>query len=352
MKPILLFGIVSVLVVLSGCGNETEGVSTSDAPRHELALEKVEVREFHNVVWLPGQVVASQRISIASKVSGYLQTVKVNEGDHVSAGQVLAEIDGNSVESAITMAQAGVDSARADLEDARSDVKRLQRLSKTQHLAEDELRNAEVREANARAQLQKALAELKMHEADRVYTKLSSPEDAVIVERLADKGEFVGNGQTILQLESLSLHEIEVFAPVSLAKTIAIGQAITIRTDGTVQHPLNVLAVVPSADPVTRQVKIRLDASSIAATPGAYAEAQLITEEYSAVAVPLKAVINRAGIPGVFIVGNDDIARFRSIRLGRVQDGHQEVIVGLDSGTLIISEPTAQLRDGDRVSRQ
>ena len=250
------------------------------------------------------------------------------------------------------MAQAGVDSARADLEDARSDVKRLQRLSKTQHLAEDELRNAEVREANARAQLQKALAELKMHEADRVYTKLSSPEDAVIVERLADKGEFVGNGQTILQLESLSLHEIEVFAPVSLAKTIAIGQSITIRTDGTVQHPLNVLAVVTSADPVTRQVKIRLDASSIAATPGAYAEAQLITEEYSAVAVPLKAVINRAGIPGVFIVGNDDIARFRSIRLGRVQDGHQEVIVGLDSGTLIISEPTAQLRDGDRVSRQ
>lgn len=305
------------------------------------------------VLWLSGEVVAARSITVASKIEGYIRTVLTNEGDRVANGQLLAEIDPSEVEAGIARSEADIVAARASLADANADVERFRKLAKTQALAEDQLRDARVRAVKDRAALESAEAVLRSRVAEREYVSLAAPEDATVVRRLLEPGDLAKTGSPILLLESSGPHELEVFVPASRMSLIEPVITLPVELDEGGELNARVLGIVPSADHLSRQVKVRLALPPEQPTlPGTYGRARLIVDQAHAPAVPVSAITSRAGVEGVFVSDGDSRARFRSVRLGKLLGGLREVLSGVTPGDLVVITPSIRLRDGDRIIRK
>ncbi len=347
-KGIRCFSVLMVMFMVSACEQNNPVASTLEPAIHEVTVHSIKNIDFPSVLWASGQVVPAHRITVDSKVSGYIRSVVVDEGDSVAKGQLLAEIDATEVNTGITKAMADIKSAKASLDDARSDVTRFRKLASTQALSEDQLRNAQVLVVTAQAALDRAEAELRSSTRDLEHVRLVAPEDAIVVERLLEPGDLAGTGTPVLRLESRSHHELEVFVPVSSLNLIESGGSLPVKLDGESKLMAKILGIVSSADPRTRQVKVRLalpDNKNI--LPGTYGQAQLILGHESSPATPVSAIAVRAGIEGVYVLDGESRVHFRSLHLGRDWRGLREVLAGLSPGDRVVLSPSHQLRDGD-----
>lgn len=346
---------VVIFLTLTGChDNPPDQVDPFGVTNtHNVHLAQVEERDFPTIYSVPGTVVTGNRLQIASRVSGYIEKINVDEGDIVEPGAILVEIDNAQVEASIKSAEASVASAQAELEEAQNDVKRFRKLVSSKTITEDELRKAIVRLTGAKASFAKAQAELKSSRQNQQYTRITSPVRAQVRERLQDPGDLAGTENPILRLDVFGPMELEVYLPSTRVGNVVVGQDVDIyiQSDNT---PLtgNVKAIVWAADKVTRRSKVRIalpDSQSLA--PGQFARADIVLGEESLTVIPREAITERAGIEGAFIVDENGTVRFRSVRLGIGYKNYQEVLAGPEAGASIVLNPPALLREGDHVTQ-
>lgn len=349
----LLLAVLIVTYAVMDWKTHEHEPSPKQAENHfQLTVRLVELREMPRLYPVPGQVVPAQDIQITSRVSGFIEGIAVQEGEVVDVGNLLVEVDASGVEAAITQSEAAILAAKAELQDALADVRRFEKLAQTQVVAEERLQKARLRRDQAHAALAQAEAELRVHLADRSYTRLTSPVRARVVDRLRDPGDLAGVGTPILHLESLDDLHFETFVPSHHLRNIGIGQKVEIRLDARMK-PLtgNISHLVSSADAVTRRCRVKIALPSIEGLlPGQFGQAQLILGYEPVLVIPHNALVERAGIEGVFILGEDGIARFRSVRPGRNWDDLREVLAGVEEGELIILSPPRQLHEGAHVA--
>lgn len=348
-----MFLYLAALGLVAGCQESpSPDLQQSSAPTtHDVTLYHIQEKIRPRVFAVPGSVVPAQRLQVTSRISGFIDHVHVDEGDHVEVGSALVDIDDRQLEAGIRAAEASLASAKADLADAEADVERFQSLARKQVLSEDELRDARVRRALASAQVAKMRAELDVHREDRRYARVISPVRALVRERLRDPGDLITAGDPVLHLDVLGAMEFEVFIPASRLDSVSKGQAVRILLDRS-DEPLEgmVISVIHSADTTTRRYKVRIalpDDPRIA--PGQFGSAVLRIGDDNVTTVPQSAVVSRAGVDGVFLVDGDETIRFRSVRLGRRWGDEREVLAGLETGSQIVMKPSPGLRDGDRV---
>ena len=359
-RIMLLF--VAAIVMLSACDSSESPVSSDNAPViHEVEVSMVKQQMLPVILPVPGTVVSKERLKVASRITGFIEKITVDEGDIVKPGDTLVEIDNAQIEAAIKGADAAVLAAKADLLDAKDDVKRIKKLVKTKTMAEDDLRNAEVRRAQANATLATAEAELVAKRQDRRYSHIISPVNAQVRERLRDPGDLAAAGESILQLDVLGDMELEVYLPSTSISSISLGQSINVKVSSCDELLIaRVTSIVRAADEVTRRYKVRLLLPpNDNLTPGQFGQAQFVLGEKNVIVVPASAITERAGIEGVFVKDVSNKLYFRSVRLGKTWPPHalqpetsqamREVLAGLEVETLVVTNPTALLRDGEMV---
>ena len=348
--------------VLSACeAGDPPAQSNNSQPVHDVVVSKIEQQTLPVILPVPGTVVSKDRLKVASRITGFIEEITVDEGDIVKPGDTLVEIDNAQIEAAIKGADAAVLAAKVDLLDAKDDVKRIKKLVKSKTMAEDDLRNAEVRRAQAKATLATAEAELVAKRQDRRYSHIISPVHAQVRERLRDPGDLAVTGESILQLDVLGDMELEVYLPSTSISSISIGQSIDVKVTSCDELlTAKVISIVRAADEVTRRYKVRLllphDDNL---TPGQFGQAQFVLGNEDVIVVPVSAVTERAGIKGVFVKDVSNKLYFRSVRLGKTWrlDSSQlgssqpvrEVLAGLEVEMLVVTNPSSLLRDGDMV---
>jgi RND family efflux transporter MFP subunit len=353
---------VVAMFVLSSCddgGSQTQ--SNNDQQAHDVEVSKIEQQTLPVILPVPGTVVSKERLKVASRITGFIEKITVDEGDIVKPGDTLVEIDNAQIEAAIKGADAAVLAAKADLLDAKDDVKRIKKLVKSKTMAEDDLRNAEVRRAQTKATLATAEAEVVAKRQDRRYSHIISPVHAQVRERLRDPGDLAAAGELILQLDVLGDMELEVYLPSTSISSISVGQSVNVRVkscDELLTAKVYSIVIVRAADEVTRRYKVRLllppDDNL---TPGQFGQAQFVLGKKNVIVVPASAITERAGIEGVFVKDVSNKLYFRSVRLGKIWQPHdlqaeasqamREVLSGLEVETLVVTNPTALLRDGE-----
>ncbi|WP_084609627.1 efflux RND transporter periplasmic adaptor subunit [Sedimenticola selenatireducens] len=349
------FILLTALSAIVGCqeNSRTDSGKALQPTTQNVALSSIEQRTQPVIYEVPGSVVPAQRLQVTSRISGFIEQIHVDEGDRVEMGGKLVDIDDAQLEAKIRAAAAALASAEADLADARADVERYQSLAMKQVLAEDQLRDARVRSLLASALVEKMQAELDVHREDRRYTRLISPVQALVRERLRDPGDLITAGEPVLRLDVLGPKELEVFIPTTQVDAVTAGQAVKVVFDHVNEHLTGtVIGVVYSADPMTRRYKVRIalpDDQRL--SPGQFGTARLRIGEETVLAIPQAAVVNRAGIEGIFVVDSEGKARFRSVRLGRRWGTEREVLAGVEPGNSAVLHPPAGLRDGDRVQQ-
>jgi RND family efflux transporter MFP subunit len=347
--------VLLIATLLGACREDVTDLPARPTRVFDLVTATIKVRDLPEYYPVPGSVVSAREARIASRSTGFIERITVSEGDRVSAGQLLAVIDSSQVEAAITSAEATLTAARVTLKDAEGDVRRFRKLAKTRALARDQLLDAQVRQAEAQATLSKAEAALQAHIEERRYTRLTSPADALVRERLVDPGDLATPGKPLLHLDILGALEFELFLPSHRVDLLQAGDPVELFIEGLAGVVTGrVIQVVPIADPVTRQCKVRIAlpptvAPRSVAMPGQFGHARLLLPGRPIRFVPMAALTQRAGIDGVFVVGEDGGVRFHSVRVGRSWPDGRELLAGPRTGSRVVLNPPPHIHEGDRL---
>lgn len=327
-----------------------------------------------------GYVTARLEATVSAQVTGQLTEVRVEEGEHVVKGQVLARLDDADAKAAVAVsrAQLAVDRSNvaqflAEARLARESLVRQRALVKQGLVARQTYDQAVSSEMVATASLEASehqvqLARAQLDEADVTYgyTFIRAPFSGVITDKAAQVGEIIsplsaGGGftrtgvATIVDMNSL---EVDVDVSESYIHRVRAGEAAYAVLDAYPDWhiPARVIAIVPTADKAKATVKVRvaLLSKSTRILPNmgvrvSFLENQPATEIIpKGVMIPQTAIVSNGDAYAVFLLSGDRV-HLTPVTLGRSFGDMRLVTGGLESGSLVVISPPATLRNGIRV---
>jgi RND family efflux transporter MFP subunit len=328
-----------------------------------------------------GSVRARYTAAIAAKIAANILEIRVQAGDHVTAGQKLIVLDrGNleanlrraeaacaEAESAIAEAESAIASANANLELARVTHKRFEDLLATGSVSQQESDESQARFKSAGAALEMAVskrrqaaarggqaeAELAAARVTLGFATLSAPFPGLVTERKADPGSLATAGAPLLILEREGNLRLETSIDESRLGLVGIGEQVEVEIDGLNRTVTGRVAeIVPSIDAVTRSLIAKIDLPALPGMrAGMFGRAAFAAGRREALLVPQSAVVERGQVRSVY-VEERGIARLRLVTLGEVRGNHREILSGLTAGEKIIVAPPPILSDGSRVAIQ
>ena len=141
----------------------------------------------------PAFIEGRQSVKIIPRIDGYLQKIRIKEGEHVKSGQTLFEMDQATYKAEINVAKANVDAAKAEVANAQLSLDSKKALRTKNIISEFELRQAEISLKIAEAQLEQNQAQLNVAQTNLSYTTLKSPSDGVVGRLPYHIGDYIGS---------------------------------------------------------------------------------------------------------------------------------------------------------------
>jgi len=326
-----------------------------------------------------GYVVAQRKSALASKVTGRLIWLGVEEGSGVKKDQVIARLESEDVEASKAQAEANVRNARsniefakAELNDATLTMNRSKDLAAKGFIAQAEYDAALARYQKAAASVSAAEAALKAStaalEAAKValeYTQIRAPFDAVVLTKNADIGDIVSpisgaaNAKAaVVTIADMGSLQVEVDVSESSLEKVKRGQPVEIQLDAFPDSRFRgqVHMIVPTADrsKASVMVKIRFVDADPRILPEMSAKAGFLSrpitaeEEKPRTAVNRAAVVKKNGRDTLYMVQSNKAAE-TPVRLGPAIGDMREVLEGVQAGDRIVLNPPATLRSGSRI---
>jgi len=343
------------------------------------AVSRIYPSQTFSLLNASGYVAAQRKAAVASKITGRLISLSVEEGSRVKAGEVIARLEDEDARAARDQAAANLKSARADtaqmraeLQDADLNYSRKKQLLQRDVISRAEYDTAEARYLRARAAVaaaeareKSAEAALKGAETSLGYALIRAPFDAVVLTKNADIGDIVtplgaaANAKaavvTIADLNSLQVEADVSESSLALVKT---GQPCEIQLDALPDLRFRgvVHMIVPTADrtKATILVKVRFVDLDPRILPEMSAKVAFLSrlpkpeEQRLRTAVNASALVKRAGLFVAFKIEGDRV-RETPVEKGETFGDLVEVTAGLKTGDRVVLTPSTRLRDGSRI---
>lgn len=303
-----------------------------------------------------GVVEAVRQTVIAAQVSGAVVQLDVKAGDAVKAGQLLLRIDARAADQNAAASDAQVLAARAALEVATKQYERQQQLYQKNYISQAAMERAESEFKATRAQLEAQGAQAGAVRTESGFYAIRAPYAGVIAEVPISMGDMALPGRPLLTLYDPAALRISASVPQTFASQRVPGQVPRVELPGLPAAAQWVVParveVLPTVDAATHTVQMRLDlpAGLAGVSPGMFARMWLPASGSAPgvsganVAVPLKAVVRRAEMTGVYVLDADGKPRLRQVRLGRTDGDRVEVLTGLMPGERVATDPQAAAR--------
>ncbi len=340
--------------LLAGC-DQSSVAGEETAPRPVKVV--MAAAEQDKIVSLPGVVRARIETDLAFRTLGRMVSRKVDVGDLVHKGDVLAEIDPLTLQLAVKSAEADLRNAQAQWANAATTETRKRRLLQSNaasiadhDLAEQQLKSATANVAKATASLAKAREQLG-------YAELKAEFDGVVTATSAEMGQTVSAGQPVLKLARLEQRDVVVDVPEAQFSNMRLGDRfnVALQLDGRIQATGVVREIAPQADPNTRtyRLKIAIDQAPDIFRLGAVVTATpLVGERKQAIALPLSAIRHKDGASQVWVVDRATAqVALRPVELEGPGSAPRSVLVqsGLREGEEIVIAGVDELTDGQKV---
>ncbi|PSL09378.1 RND family efflux transporter MFP subunit [Marinobacterium halophilum] len=290
-----------------------------------------------------GTVRAAQRAEMAFKVGGRVDQVSVNEGDSVTKGDLLAQLDDREFRTALSSARAEYASADADYQRGQTIYQRSQAISKS------DLEKLATKRNLAANRLREAQLAVE-------YTRLLAPFDGVVGRKLVDDFAQVSANQTVVVVQNLQDLEVVIQVPDKVVLQRQREQQVVANIAGLPQaFPLSLRFFATEADPVTQTYQVVFglgDKGDARVLPGMSVQVSSIggSDEAAGVAVPLTAILpDNQGQQYVWRVTAEGRAQRQNVEVGTLLGDRAVIRVGLQPGDRIITAGVASVRDGMAV---
>ncbi|WP_039048237.1 efflux RND transporter periplasmic adaptor subunit [Acinetobacter junii] len=312
-----------------------------------------EQQNWKQVFTANGNIAAWQEVVISSELSGQrLTRVNVNVGDEVKRGQILAEINSETIRADLAAAKASYAEAQAVLADAITNNKRIQQLKNTGAISAQESTQYQTSQATAQARLDAAKAQIESNQLRLAQTQVVSPDNGVISARTATVGSLAQTGQELFRL--IRDHRLEWRAEVTTTDLYKLKQGMTahiISPDPSQPKVTGqVRMIAPVIDPQTRYGLVYVDLPTTQAIRmGMFVKGEFDLGEKTAITIPQTALLLRDGFSYVFVLDQNNRVTQKKVTTGRRQNDRVEIL-DLPLNVKVVSSGTGFLTDGDLVN--
>jgi multidrug efflux system membrane fusion protein len=352
---------LACLLALGGCGHPPADAPPAAAADARFPVESTHavLRSFTHRLQAPGSLEPSETVVISARVAGVIERLAVTEGDTVTAGQPVAEIEADRYRIAVTSAEAGVAHAEAVRADAQAASDRRERLlrSGAELVNQEEVASYRARAAQADADLATAQAALERARLDLAQATVRAPVGGVIQARLAQSGSYAQVGTALVSLVRRDPLRLRVSVEADQAGLLRIGQELSFSVGSDpAMHAARLTFVAAQADAASRLVPLLavVDGPSEHLQAGDFAEATIeIGEPVPRLVVPETAL--RPSERGflVFVLEHDGStvrAREREVVIAmHTGDGGIALRSGLSAEDEVVMRGAQALHDGAEV---
>jgi membrane fusion protein, multidrug efflux system len=311
---------------------------------------------------LPGNIQANQQTSIYARVDGYIARWYTDIGAHVTAGQVLADIDAPQIDANLRMAQAQLELAEANLKLAQTNSVRSQQLFQNRVIAQQELDTVIATEQVQKATRDNAAASLKSAQDMKAFEQIRAPFAGTITARFIDVGSLVTSGsvttvRTLFDLVQSDPVRVLVHVPQADISSVKPGTPASITVD---EYPNETFAgkIARDAgafDPTSRTLLLEIDVPNPDGRlfAGMYAHARFsLPSPTAALLIPDNAILIDAKGQRIVVVDSSNKIRIKPVQLGRDFGTKTEILSGLDAQDRVVQNPADDLSEGMPVSIQ
>ena len=315
------------------------------------------------VVSALGTVTPSATVTVKSQISGQLMSVAFQEGQMVTKGQVLAQIDPRPYEQQLAQAEATLAKDEAQLANARADLKRYQTLLAQDSVSRQQVdtQAALVRQLDAQTKADRAAAGAQ--KLNIAYTRVTSPVAGRVGLRQIDPGNYVTPG------DSNGLVTVATFAPIDVAFSLpedVLPKIVAARKKGAktlvevldrAQTEVLARGELASLDNLidtttgTIRAKARFANADGSLFPNQFVNVRLTTEVLKSVVIaPTSAVLRGQQGMFVYVVDAERKVHIRPVQPGAAQGERTAILSGLSVGETVVTDGTDRLREGMSVS--
>ena len=356
---IVILGSIS----LASCGNGNKAAQQQGGPppATPVSVYKVAAQPVTTVDSYPGVVVALDEVEIRAQVGGFVTAIYVKDGQKVTKGQKLYEIDRTKYLAAYNSAKANVQMAQANRDKAKKDADRYKNLAAQDAIAKQRVDYALTDLANAESQVAAAKATLSSANNDLQNALIVSPLTGTIGISQVKPGALVTPGSTLLNTVStgnpiavdITVNQADIphFQKLKNNPAAVKDSIFTVQLqDGSLyKRQGRIITIDRAVDPATGAIKVRISYPNESGKliAGMTVNMKVLNKsEDNELVIPYKSVIEQLGSFNVYVVADSNKAEQRIIQLGKQFDKNVVVKDGLKAGELIVSEGAQNVRPG------
>jgi len=328
-----------------------------------------------------GYVVAQTQAAIASKGTGRLEYLYVEEGDEVNKGEIIARLEHDDVDAELQRAHADLEVSKAILKqreanqheakmnhERQKDLLSRGLISKSEYdIAEARFKSADAGVAAGKAQVELSKAAVVSANVNVNNTKIRAPFSGTVLTKNADIGEMVApfaassnSRGAVVTLADMSSLEVEADVSESNIQRVRSGQSCEIILDAfpEIRYPGYVHKIVPTADRAKATVltKIRFNKLDEKVLPEMSAKVNFLSKSLEGsdeslqpfTAIPKKAILKRNGMDVVFLVRGGSVTE-TPVSTGRAFGGQIEILSGVSNGDKVVLNPGEDLKSGVKI---
>ena len=299
-----------------------------------------------------GSLAAWQEAIIGAEANGLKITeVRVNVGDRVQKGDVLAVLQSDTLRAELAQAEGTLAEATASAQEAHVQADRARALQQQGFFSNAQLSLALAADASAQARVQTARASVQLQNVRLSQTQVKASDAGVISARQATVGSVVGAGTELFRLIRQGRIEWRAEVPASEIGRIPVGASVQMTAASGQLLQGKVRMVAPSVDAQTRNALVYVDLLGPAgsARAGMYAKGEISLGQTQAITVPQTAVVVRDGFSYVYTAGADQKVSQIKVQTGRLSGDRMEIKSGLKPDASVVVSGGAFLNHGDTV---
>jgi len=286
-----------------------------------------------------GNARANEAVDIRPEITAAITRILFEEGQSVSKGDVLLELENSEP-------LADLAAARAALVDSESQYRRSAELFKTKVVSASQLEQLEARrEAD--------LAAVRAAESRLAHTVIRAPFDGQLGLRRVSMGSIVSPSTIITTLDDTSQIKLDFDVPEVFLARLERGLMVTAHSAAwpDLEFHGEVISIDTRVDPVSRTITVRalLPNEPSRLRAGMFLTVSMLKEDVVSLLIPEQALIPERSKQFVFVVNDQDLVERREVITGRRRPGQVEVLEGLSPGELVVTEGTQSARPGQPV---
>jgi RND family efflux transporter MFP subunit len=370
--PVVVALNILLLALISGCNRQQGGQGAGGPPpAPQVTVAPSVQRQIQEFDEFNGRLEATETVDVRPRVAGTIDRVHFKEGQAIRKGEVLFTIDARPFRAELARAEAQLAAAQTQSELAKTEFARAQKLLDIKAISRQEFDQLQSGTRSSDANIRAAQAAVQAARLNVDYATIRSPIAGRVSRANVTAGNLVGNAEPVLTT-IVSQDKVYAYFDASEATYLKYVKSAREGTRPSSRETANPVlmglaseqgyphkGVIDFVDnrlnPQTGAIRARavFDNAKNEFTPGLFARVKLIgSGTYNAIMTPDRAIGTDQNQKFVLVVGADNVAQFRPVKLGALQDGMRVIAEGLKPGEMVIVDGLQRVRPGMPVAAQ